>query len=156
MTERTLVDVPFRDVPASTIVVSCCDGRYIDAVERLLEDQGVVQHDLISYPGGPAHLDPLSTVLEHQVLAEALDFMVRAHKSRQVVLIGHRDCAYYRAKYGTCERARQERDLQVAAHHVRSRHPGMDVVIYYLEPERAAGVVASALALLSDDDARML
>lgn len=156
MSAPTLVAVPFRDEPAGTIVVSCCDGRYIDAVEKLLEDRGVPNHDLITYPGGPAHLDPFSTFLEHQALSDALDFMVHAHKSRTIMLIAHKDCAFYKLKYGTCERARQERDLQVAARHVRGRHRGVDVLLCYLEPQNRGGVAATMMAVLPDDEPTVL
>ena len=156
MSESRIVRVPFRDVPARTLVVSCCDGRYIDAVEQLLADQGVPNHDLISYPGGPAHLDPFRSYLEHQALSEALDFMVRAHRTERVVLIAHSDCAYYLSKHGTCEVSRQERDLQVAARQVQSRHEGVVVDLYYLSPLDEGRVSARQVPPASEESAWML
>ena len=129
------ISLPFRNDPARVLVLCCADGRYIDAVEVFLADLGEPWHDLVAFPGGPAHLNAFSSLLlEHQAIRDAVDFMLRAHRSKLLVLIAHHDCAYYKKRYGRCDFDRQVQDMKAAAEEVRARHPDLAIALYYLTP----------------------
>lgn len=146
--------IEHRPEPAPVLVLSCCDGRFIDAVEQFLTDIGEPLHDLVAYPGGPANLPSLTAgFLEQQAVSESLDFMIKAHRTRLLLLIAHHDCAYYLRRYGASDRARQEQDLRAAAEEIRSRHGSVQVAMCYLQPlpaEDGGGVVVERV----EDEAR--
>ncbi|MFN7975624.1 MAG: carbonic anhydrase [Acidobacteriota bacterium] len=129
------IHVPFTPAGARTLVVGCCDGRYLKAMRHALQEEGVELHDLVTMPGGPARLCfHTATFLEYQSAIEALDFMIDAHDTERIILIAHADCAYYGKRYGRSERSQQEDDLRQAREHVHSRRPAVRVSLFYLAP----------------------
>lgn len=139
MTHGRKVDAPFHPAGARTLVVGCCDGRYLEAMRIALQDDGVPFHDLVTMPGGPARLCyQTASFLEYQSAIEALDFMLDSHRTERVILIAHSDCAYYDKRYGKSDRAQQAEDLRLAAEHVSSRRPDVTVSLYYLRPPKGS------------------
>jgi hypothetical protein len=142
------IDVPFCPDPARVLVLCCCDGRFIDAVEQYLADVDMEMHDLVAFPGGPANLDPFSApFLSQQAVSESLNFMIAAHATTHLFLIAHEDCAYYQKRHGRCDPERQKADLQTAARQVRSRHAGLEIRLCYLRPRpgREEGVTLETI-----------
>ena len=136
------VDLPYHPERATTLVVGCCDGRYLRAMERFLKRRGIDLHDLVTMPGGPARLCfETAPFLEYQDTLEAIELMVDLHGTRRIVLIAHADCAYYVKRHGTSEMPRQCDDLAAAASLLRSRLPQVDVDLYYLRPHRGSFAV---------------
>ncbi len=133
------IEIPFDDVPPRVLVVSCCDGRFIDAVEELLYDLGTPLHDLLAYPGGPAQL---AGELRDQdpAVANALRFMKNAHGTELVVLVAHEDCGFYKHRFGVSDPEHQRQDLRLAAREVRDRY-SVATACYYLT-RRPGGVGA--------------
>jgi hypothetical protein len=82
--------------------VYCSDGRLgehmDDFLQRVLE---LPRYDRLVVPGGPACLAQHFPVYRaEEAVAEHLDFLVRAHGIRRLVLIQHQDCAYYLQRLG--------------------------------------------------------
>jgi hypothetical protein len=142
------LDVPFDHEPAKVLAISCCDGRFVDAVEQLVADLEIPQHDLIAFPGGPAHLHQFaSSFLEHQAISDAAGLMVKLHHIELVLLIAHEDCGYYKHRFGESDPERQQDDLRSAAEFLRSQHPNLRVALYYLRPDPAGGVTVESVPL---------
>ncbi len=78
-------------------------------------------YDLISYAGASKDLD---------AILNQIDLSVRLHHIPRVVLIHHEDCGAYGPE-GTFER--HAADLLRAKEALRSRHPQLDIDLYYLK-----------------------
>lgn len=134
--------IPFDPTHPHALAMYCSDGRFTEAVEGLLRGLGHARLDTLTIPGGPALLDMTSSGLSAvDVMREAATFLIRGHAIKQVVLLGHEGCGYYKARY-TYEspeamRRRQLNDLRQAAHWVRGAHEGLAVATYFATPEGA-------------------
>jgi len=132
--------IPFDAKHPHALAMYCSDGRFTEAVEGLLRDLGHARLDTLTIPGGPALLDLTSSGLGAvDVMRDAATFLIRGHGIKQVVLLGHEGCGYYKAryKYESTEamRRRQLSDLRQAAHWVRGAHEGLAVATYFATPE---------------------
>jgi hypothetical protein len=108
----------------------CSDGRFTRAVEELLDSLGQPRLDTMTFPGGPALLAMTSSTLASVDNArEAASFLIKAHSIREVVLVAHEGCGYYRARYryesSEAMQRRQLADLRSAARWVSGTHSGV-------------------------------
>lgn len=131
---------PFQPGHPDALAMYCSDGRFTDAIEELLRKLGHARLDTLTIPGGPALLDMTSSSLGAlEVMRSAATFLIRSHGIRQVVLLGHEGCGYYKARlpYESAEamRRRQLHDLAEAARWVRGAHEGVLVAAYFATPE---------------------
>jgi len=119
----------------SALAVYCSDGRFTRAVEELLVGLGHERIDTLTMPGGPALLD-LSSAMpsDRDAVSRGVRFLVRGHALREMVLIAHEGCGYYRARHPTRAaeeiRALQVADLKASATIVRVEHPQLTVSAY--------------------------
>lgn len=132
--------IHFDPTHPHALAMYCSDGRFTEAVEGLLRGLGHARLDTLTIPGGPALLDMTSSGLSAvDVMREAATFLIRGHAIKQVVLLGHEGCGYYKARYAyespDAMRRRQLNDLRQAAHWVRGAHEGLAVATYFATPE---------------------
>jgi hypothetical protein len=121
MTESTIYEspTPYEAARIHAAAVYCSDGRVGEQIDEFLhQGLGLPRYDRLALPGGPACLaGSLATFLEARALEDALRFLIRVHDLRQVVLIAHEGCAYYRERLGVPEAkvvAEQREDLHKA------------------------------------------
>lgn len=128
-------DVPFAAEGVETVVVYCSDGRFGEAFEQFMErGLKLKRYDRLVLPGGPAVLaDNVEEAVWGQVGKEALEFLVRGHRLRRVVLIVHEDCGFYKHRLGVSAdrmEERQMKDLKNAAKRLKERLGVEDVQTY--------------------------
>jgi hypothetical protein len=110
----------------------CSDGRWGEAFDEFCHTHlQIPRYDRWAVPGGPGCLvrsDDAAGFCEAS--REQLDFLVRAHKLEQLVLITHYGCAFYGHLLGHAPREcvpEQTRDVGIAAELFRGWYPGMRV-----------------------------
>jgi hypothetical protein len=119
----------------TALAIYCSDGRFTRAVEELLETLGHGRIDTLTMPGGPALLN-LSSAMpsDRDAVGRAVRFLIRGHALRELVLVAHDGCGYYRARHPTRPadeiRALQIADLQATATILRTEHPAIEIVAY--------------------------
>lgn len=111
-----------------SLVVCCSDGRFHAQMNDFVRDRAGERSDLVAVPGGPIVVDPwTSSFDEARVFGDTLRFFVEHHDLRDVWLIAHEGCAYYRKKHPHLDaqaiRGLQERDLFAAMRTVAHGHP---------------------------------
>ena len=114
----------------AALALWCSDGRFTGAVEELLTSLGQPRLDTMTLPGGPALLETTSSSLTGVDIArEAASFLIKAHAIKEVVLVAHEGCGYYRARYRyespEAMHRRQLADLRSAARWVSGTHSGV-------------------------------
>ena len=117
--------IPFRDHRVHAAAVYCSDGRIGEQIDEFLRHNlGTALCDRLAVPGGPASLGPSSRVPEEsRGVVTQLEFLIRAHNLRKVILIAHVPCAFYRERLEVPDDAqstRQVQDLEEAARVVRA------------------------------------
>ena len=132
---ETVVALSFDPKHPQAIAVYCSDGRFTRAVEELLEGLGHARIDTLTMPGGPALLDLTSAMpSDRDAVGRAVRFLIRGHELREVVLVAHEGCGYYRARHPTRSkeaiREVQLADLRSAATILRLEHPQISVSAY--------------------------
>ena len=131
---------PFDAKHPEALAMYCSDGRFTEAIEELLHGLGHARLDTLTIPGGPALLDLTSSNLGAvDVMREAATFLIRGHRIKRVVLLGHEGCGYYRARFPyespDAMRRRQLDDIRQAARWVSANHEELTVTSYFATPE---------------------
>jgi hypothetical protein len=131
---------PFDAKHPDALAMYCSDGRFTEAIEELLHGLGHARLDTLTVPGGPALLDLTSSNLGAvDVMREAATFLIRGHRIKRVVLLGHEGCGYYRARFPyespDAMRRRQLDDIRQAARWVSANHEELTVTSYFATPE---------------------
>jgi hypothetical protein len=117
------------------LVLYCSDGRWGESFDEFCHRRLLIpRYDRWAVPGGPVCLVPRDTDAGFCRGAwEQLDFLVRAHQLRRLVLIAHYGCAYYAELLGKgpddCLPTQAE-DLRTAAVALREWFPGVGVETY--------------------------
>jgi hypothetical protein len=130
---------PFDPTYPPALAVYCSDGRFTQAVEELLHELGHPRLDTMTMPGGPALLNRLSaTYAEGDAVGRATSFLIRSHGIKEVALLAHAGCGYYKARRpsDTPEQhhARQLDDLRAAARTLLKVEPTLHVRLFYAQP----------------------
>src|SRR4051812_47464075 len=126
--------IPFEAERVGAAAVYCADGRFGDQMDEFLHlGLGLPRYDRVAVPGGAACLaDHLLAMRERGALERQLRFLIEAHDLRQVVLIAHQDCGFYKTvrwRSPTLEQ-QQAADLSLAAGRIRSYARGLEVEAY--------------------------
>ncbi len=137
--------VAFDKTHPDALAIYCSDGRFTDAIEELLHGLGHPRLDVLCLPGGPALLDLGSASFSAlEAMRSSASFLIRAHKTKRVVLVAHDGCGYYKERYRfepAEEIVKQQReDLKLAAQWLSGQHPDLTIATYFAKPE--AGKVA--------------
>jgi len=78
------------------LAIFCSDERFVEANLTFLRSSlKIKQCDLITIPGGSAFI-----VNNELNLLERLRILVEAHNIKQIILISHYDCGYYKKSIG--------------------------------------------------------
>jgi len=120
--------IPYDEVRVGAAAVYCSDGRLGEHFDDFLQGAlGLPHYDRLAVPGGAACLaGHFGSYREEQALVAQLEFLIEVHRLRAVVLLAHRECAYYlqRLQVSHINLAdRQRRDLATAAARVRDLDP---------------------------------
>ncbi|MCC6285074.1 MAG: hypothetical protein IT439_07195 [Phycisphaerales bacterium] len=89
--------VPYDAQRIHAAAIYCSDGRVGDHFDDFLQNGlGLPRYDRIALPGGAACLagHPQAN-LEEQGVVDELQFLVKFHAIKRVVLIAHARCAFY-------------------------------------------------------------
>lgn len=131
-------ETPYHPEHPSALAIYCSDGRFTRAVEELLRRDGHERLDTLTMPGGPALLNQLTASYpEADAVKKAASFLIHGHHIREVVLLAHAGCGYYRARRPHDApaqlHARQLEDLRLAARALRKVEPDLAVRLYYAD-----------------------
>ncbi len=126
-TRRSVVftsEVAYESERINAAAVYCSDGRFGEQCDDFLHNAlKLPRYDRMIVPGGAACLVGHEAVhLEEGGVVEQLKFLIEAHELRQIVLIAHEDCAYYRQRLKVADdefETRQREDLATAARRLR-------------------------------------
>ncbi|MBI4957136.1 MAG: hypothetical protein HY908_34300 [Myxococcales bacterium] len=124
----------------AALALYCSDGRFTRAVERLMQHLGHDRLDTLTMPGGPALLETKSAALvEVGAVRSALTFLVEGHHIRELLLVAHAGCGYYRRRYPIHEpaqiHAQQLADLRAAAAWARRALTVASIDLFYATTE---------------------
>jgi hypothetical protein len=135
----------FVDEHPKALTFHCSDGRFTEAVERLMRREGFARYDIVAMPGGPALLDMAgATILEAEATRGGVSMLIQGHGIKHAFLIAHVGCGFYKKRLAGQPPdkivERQVRDLQVAAAWVRRVHPTVQVHAFMatIQPVTAA------------------
>jgi hypothetical protein len=122
------------------LALYCSDGRYTRPVEELLQHLGHDRLDTLTLPGGPGLLSLASAgFVELDATKRGASFLIAGHRIRDVFLIAHHGCGYYRArfagKHGETIARIQREDLRAAAATLETAHAGLATHLYYARPQ---------------------
>jgi hypothetical protein len=114
------------------LALYCSDGRWGEAFDEFCHRHLLMpRYDRWAVPGGPAWLAPREEATElSRATREQLDFLVRAHDLKRIVLITHYACAYYGKRLNQDARGclpAQFEDLRGAAELLRQTYPDLRV-----------------------------
>ncbi|MCD4669825.1 MAG: hypothetical protein K8S14_05215 [Actinomycetia bacterium] len=85
----------FNDHFTGRLAVFCSDERFVEANLTFLKDSLEIRRsDLMVLPGGPIFI-----INDEPDLLERLNILIKAHKIKQIILISHSDCSYYKINF---------------------------------------------------------
>src|SRR5213082_1069870 len=88
-------DSPPEPYVADAAVLCCFDERIRLAVHKFLRRQGSLRPDMIVVAGGAKTLASPRNDFERDFILEQVRMSILLHKTRQVFLMSHSDCATY-------------------------------------------------------------
>jgi hypothetical protein len=123
------------------LALYCSDGRYTRPVEELLLHLGHERLDTLTLPGGPGLLSMSSAdfvELNLDATKRGATFLIAGHGIRDVFLIAHEGCGYYRWRNPRKDPAAiariQREDLRAAAGMLETSHARVATHLYYARP----------------------
>lgn len=127
---------PYQESRINAAAVYCSDGRIGDNIDDFLhQGLGLPRYDRLACPGGPVALaGRLLAFWEARGVDDQLRFLVRVHTLRQVVLIAHAGCAYYRERLRidpAVTDSEQRADLVSAGAAVQRIEPAIEVAAFF-------------------------
>jgi hypothetical protein len=130
---------PFDAGHPPALALYCSDGRYTQSVEELLLHLGHDRLDTLTLPGGPGLLSMTSAgFVELDSTRRGATFLITGHGIRDVFLIAHEGCGYYRARNPrmspTAIARVQREDLRAAAAALETSHTKLATHLYYARP----------------------
>ena len=117
--------------------VYCSDGRFGEQMDEFLHEGLLLpRYDRVAIPGGAACLAGRTTspFWQKTALEEQLSFLIREHELRQVILIAHDGCAFYKDLWPSGWRAvehQQAQDLATAAACIRFWNTGVEIEVFF-------------------------
>jgi hypothetical protein len=136
VTQQFTAKTPYVAEHPHALAFYCSDGRFTEPVEELLRSLGHARLDTLTMPGGPGLLSMTTAKFgDLDAARRGAGFLIAGHAIREVVLIAHQGCGYYRARLAgraaeAIEKA-QLADLEVAARELVRAHPLLVAHRYY-------------------------
>jgi Putative carbonic anhydrase len=92
--------LPYERARIHAAAIYCSDGRIGEHFDDFLQSGlGLPRYDRVALPGGPACLAGHPQAhLEEQGVVDELQFLVKFHGLKRVVLIAHQGCAFYASR----------------------------------------------------------
>src|SRR5262252_3165091 len=92
--------LPYDSARIRAAAIYCSDGRVGEHFDDFLQKGlSLPRYDRVALPGGPACLAGHPQAhLEEQGVVDELQFLVKFHGLRRVVLIAHQGCAFYASR----------------------------------------------------------
>lgn len=115
------------------LAIFCSDERFVEINLKFLRNSlKIKQFDLITIPGGPAFL-----VNNELNLLERLRILVEAHGIKQIILISHYDCGYYKKSIGDSSEEKilnkQMSDIRESLHIIKKIFKDISVKGFYVQ-----------------------
>ena len=116
---------------ADAAVLCCFDQRIRTVVNKFLQRKKILRPDMIVVAGGAKTLASPRNDFERDFILEQVRMSILLHKTQQVFLMSHSDCATYGglAAFGNDrerEATHHKAELQRAAQLVKERFPEID------------------------------
>ena len=126
----------FQPSHPHALAIYCSDGRFTEPVEELLRHLGHPRLDTLTLQGGPGLLNVLAAgFVDLDATKRATAFLVRGHALKEIVLIAHEGCGYYRARMIGQSAAKidatQQNDLRLAKRMLEDAHTGVKIGLFY-------------------------
>jgi hypothetical protein len=133
---------PFDENRVGAAAVYCSDGRYGEQMDEFLHTSlGLPRYDRLALPGGAGCLaGHLMTAYNEKIALERqLEFLIKAHDLKRIVLIAHHGCGFYKDLWtdGRTIEAQQQADLATAAAQLRNSNRGLLVETYFARRVKA-------------------
>ena len=132
----------WREARSPTLVIACADGRWRDHIEDFATNGLEIDsgYDLLMVPGGAEPLALANLIpKDFSFLRRRLEMLVIGHGIRQIVLIAHENCGWYRQRrIGPITidlKARQLADLRQARTLLSEWFDGVSVDTYFARVE---------------------
>ncbi len=92
--------LPYERSRIHAAAIYCSDGRIGEHFDDFLQNGlNLPRYDRVALPGGPACLAGHPQAhLEEQGVVDELQFLVKFHALKRIVLIAHSGCAFYAAR----------------------------------------------------------
>lgn len=127
--------VPFDERRVQAAAIYCSDGRFGEQMDEFLhEGLHLPRYDRVAAPGGAACLaGHAMTYYEQTAMESEVEFLVREHGLRRIVLIAHDGCAFYKSLWHGLEsvEAQQSHDLKKAVERITLWQPGLQIEAYF-------------------------
>jgi hypothetical protein len=128
--------IAFDDRRVGAAAVYCSDGRYGEQMDEFLHvSLGLPRYDRLALPGGAGclagHL--MTAYNEKLALERQLEFLIKAHALKRIVLIAHQGCGFYKDLWtdGRTVEEQQRADLLQAAQQLGAANRGVSVEAYF-------------------------
>jgi len=126
---------PFDQRRVGAAAIYCSDGRFGDHMDEFLHlGLGLPRYDRVAVPGGAACLaGHTCAYYEKGAMERQVRFLIEEHNLRQVVLIAHDGCAFYKDIWTGMRTVEQMQaiDLAKAAQWVRMWFSAVEVQTYF-------------------------
>lgn len=114
--EKILYSFKDGDSFSERLAIFCSDERFVEANLAFLKNYLKIERsDLIVLPGGPEFI-----VNDESNLFKHLRILIEAHQIKQIILISHSDCGYYKMSFSNSSKKeilkKQLEDIQKAIH----------------------------------------
>jgi hypothetical protein len=128
-------EIPFDTQRIGAAAVYCSDGRFGEQMDDFLHHSlGLPRYDRVAIPGGAACLACYTAAIrEEGSLERQLKLLIKVHGLKDIVLIAHQDCAFYRTvrwRNQSLEKQQFE-DLSKAARRIRKYALFLGVRAYF-------------------------
>jgi carbonic anhydrase len=125
---------------ADAAVLCCFDQRIRLAVNKFLQRQKILRPDMIVVAGGAKTLASPRNDFERDFILEQVRMSILLHKTRQVFLMSHSDCATYGglAAFGgdrEREAAHHKAELNRASRLIKDNFPDVEVRCFFVNFE---------------------
>src|SRR5438270_9978409 len=125
---------------ADAVVLTCFDQRIRTAVNKFLQKRGILRPDMVVIAGGAKTLASPRNDFERDFILEQVRMSILLHKTAQVFLMSHSDCATYGglAAFGgdrEREATHHKAELNRASQLIKDRFPDVEVRCFFVNFE---------------------
>ncbi len=127
--------LPFDERRVQAAAIYCSDGRFGEQMDEFLHSGlRLPRYDRVAAPGGAACLaGHAMTYYEQTAMESQVEFLVREHGLRRIVLIAHDGCAFYKSLWHGLDSVEEQQasDLRKAVERITLWQPGLKIEAYF-------------------------